>query len=82
MHLGIIQETLHRGNHNEARYFSNSSLTASPTFGSVFALGGGLAFCSQSPKCLRIFFTISESSITLITRICEAHLGHVKESTS
>ena len=28
-------------------------------------MGGGLAFWPQSPRCLRIFFTISESSITL-----------------
>jgi tetratricopeptide (TPR) repeat protein len=36
------------------------------------ALGGGLAFLSHRPRCLRIFLTISGCSITLITRICEA----------
>ncbi len=45
------------------------------------ARGGGLAFISHKPRCLSIFFMISGCSMTLITRIREAHLGHVKGST-
>jgi len=45
------------------------------------ALGGGLALIAHKPRCLRIFFIISSSSITLITCIVPEHFGHVSGST-
>ena len=58
------------------------SMLYSGTFGGSVALGGGLAFLFQRPRCLRIFFMTSSFSMTLLTFIPPEHLGHVSGSTS
>jgi len=72
------------------RYYAAASQTPGLMLGRLVGnarnhlgkLEGGLAFWSHKPRCLRIFFVTSSSSITLITFIFPEHFGQVSGSTS
>jgi hypothetical protein len=49
--------------------------------GGALATGRGLRFTSHSPKCFKIFFITSGSSMNEIIRIAPKHLGHTRGST-
>ena len=50
----------------------------SGAFDGPVALGSGRGFTSRSPRCLRIFFMTSWSSMKEMTRIRPWHLGQVR----
>ena len=50
-------------------------------FGGPVDLVGDLAFGSHSPRCLRIFFMTSSSSMNDMIFIVFEHFGHIRGST-
>jgi len=47
----------------------------------TFILGGGLAFTSHSPRCLRIFLMTSSSSTHLFTRLEAPMVGQLQRGS-